>query len=199
MSDIRALRLRFVLETHSKDRTDASDFVAAFSFVDDLSRAVAENEARDLVEALGFRGDARFDAFQSISRFQQLLPPPAEVDNIERGSWVIDTVIPGTAILFILKNTIGRTLSDAWDESSVREQLLGFLRETVFRGAARRVQERAIETPQHGTLRVANVREIVTRMTHEPVIEITLRRAEVASVRISEEQLIEGILKQFRR
>jgi hypothetical protein len=194
--ELRSLRLTFVLD--SADAIFSSEFISFFQCVDGFSRAIAEDEARTLLEHMNVTAAVRLDVLQRLHRQWRRMPAPVEVTSVERGSWVVDAVLQSAGLLFILKEFVAPTLKVAWDDSRLRDLVVSFLRERVFLGAKRKAEEKAIEQPTFGNLRVTDVRERTPSGSPEPSLEIRLTRSTIVEVRSTDNELIEEFLKRFR-
>jgi hypothetical protein len=193
-SNNRTLRLDFSID--GSESLSSTDFVSLFQCADFFCRATAEDEVISFVEELNLLRESRFEVISSIHRLGKRFPAPAAVESIERGSWNISLVMTGAATLFILRNTLATTLQNAWDESRLRELVLRFLRDHVFGGARRKAEEVAVGRSRWGNLRIQRVEERGLGPSGSQ-LTISLQRTEVVEAEITDQELVEEVLKRF--
>jgi len=196
LNDTRELTLRFVVDTQ-QDLT-ATDFVRLFECAEAISRHVFEIEAANLLMDLGFPEQERFEALKRIHRLGRRIPVPAQVKTVQRGSWIVEVLVPGAVLLFILRQYIHPVIMDAWQASNLRDRIVTFLRDRIFLGARRDVEAKAAESPRYGNLEVTRVSQTDADPGH-PELVIRLERREVIEARIPDEELVQEFLRRLRQ
>jgi hypothetical protein len=193
--DTRTITIRFELK--SEGETSATEFVSLFECVDFLGQSIVEAEAQTFLEVLELSSESRLAALQSLHRSRRRVSP-VEVREVEKGSWIVETVIQGAAILWVIQNFVTPVMKEAWDESRLRELLLGFFRSRVFGRAKQTVEVKAAEHSRFGNLRVISVEEPSESTPDEPVLVVRIERSEVVEVRVSDKELIDQFLRRLR-
>jgi len=195
-SESRAARLLFSLKT--KEKTSTSDLLGLVQCVDEFTRALVEGEALDLLTELELPQTLRLETLRRLSQGARPTPTPGELVRVERGSWNVEVLLPTAALVFILKQYIHPTVQQAWNESRLRERLVEFMREKAFGGARRKLEEKAIQAPRHGTVEVVAVEERASPSQSETVLEVRLEQRNIMAVRSSDPQLIDEFLRKLR-
>jgi hypothetical protein len=192
----RRLQLRFRIDT--TDPISPTEFVDVFRCADSLTRAIAETEALALLEHLGLPTSDRLAALQRLHGVGGRLAIPAEVERVERGSWLVVVGFVGPIVLYVLKNYLAPVVQEAWEESAVRDRLKQFLRDKVFLGARAAVEQKAIQTPAWGNLRIQSVDVVTPEDQADEALEVRFERRTVIEVRSSDSQLMNEFLKRLR-
>lgn len=192
MPEARSLRVRVVVD--SRDPLSAAEFVDLFKCADDFIRHIAEQQALNFLEAIGLPPQTRIGTMRRLHRLGRRAPLPAEVERVERGSWIAVVLLTGPARLYFLKSYVDPMVQDAWNESQLRERIVHFLRDHVFGGAHQQAEQKAIRSPRYGNLEVT---EVTGRGGHagDEIVEIHLRRRHVLEVHSSEQQLIDEFIE----
>ena len=191
MADSTGLHLRFILD--GDPDISPAEFVALFQCAEDYTRHVAEKESLTLLEDLQIPVEQRLTTMKTLVRKQA--PVPAEVVEVRRGSWVVDVLLPSAALIFVLKEYVHPAVKQAWDESRMREQLVSFMRDRVFRGVKGKIEAHAIDKPRFGNLEVIRVDG---QEPPQPIVEIRLERRTIIEVRTNDRDLIDDFLSRFR-
>jgi hypothetical protein len=173
-----------------------TEFVSLFECADRTARAIVEQEAAELLEELRFPQDYRLQTLQTIHRLSRKVPTPAEVTNVERGSWQIDVIIRSAFVLFMLKEYVHPTVRAAFDDSRAKQVVVEFLRDRVFGGAKRKVEETAVANPRYGNLDVVSVNELPASPS-QPSLQIELHRRELYVVKSSDQELIHDFIERL--
>jgi len=193
LEESRSLRLRLTVP----DQTlSPGEFLSLFDCAETVSRALIEHEALALLEFLDFPADSRLQTMQTIHRLGRRVPTPAEVVSVEHACWTANVLIGGPVVLFILMNYVHPTVKDAFDDSRLKQLIVEFLRDRVFLGAKRTVEQAAVARPTYGNLGVRAVAELRAAPS-EPELEVTLERREIIAVRSSDRELVEEFAERI--
>jgi hypothetical protein len=195
MANERTLTLEFKVDSDG-DLT-SGEFLSLFRYVDEIGRAVAENETFAFIEFLDLPPGYRNQLFSSILATGRQIATPVEIKSIERGSWHVFAVLSGPAILWLAQKFLAVPVAQAWDSSAAREHMVSFLRDRVFGGAKQIVEDHAAQRPTFGNLKIVEIKEIRSTVD-QPKVLIRLRRSEVIEVKYSDKQLIENFVKQLQ-
>ena len=76
--------------------------------------------------------------------------------------------------------------------------IIEFLRDRIFRGAKRSLEQKAVESPRFRSLEVASVDEPVAATTTEAGLRIRLERREVIQATSADAELIDDFLRRIR-
>ena len=193
----RSLRIRFHLKTD--DNISPSEFVDLMNCVEEKTRDVVERETHALLNFLGLPSEHRFETMRRIHRVGRRMPLPAEVESVERGSWEVTVLIGGPALLWILKEYLHPIVKEAWDDSQIRENILVFLKEHVFREAHRTLEQKATEKPRQRNLEISGIQERLSGDTRHSEQVVLLERTRVIAVSGRERDLIEELVSRLGR
>jgi len=193
----RSLHLRFVLDTDEDLAPD--DFIGLFECADAFARHVVEQAALELFIDLNLPEQWRLGTLQHIHQLGRRVPVPAQVVRVERGSWSIETLLQGAAVLWFLKNYVHPVVRDAWDDSRLRQAIVEFLRDKVFLGARRNLEQKAVEAPRFRRLQVQTVSEPEPASRQESQIEVRLVRREIVEARFADRELLDEFVRRLRR
>ena len=127
------------------------------------------------------------------------MPAPAQIARVERGSWEITAILQGAAVLWFVKNYVHPVVQEAWNDSRLRQIIVEFLRERIFLGAKRTLEQKAVETPRYRGLEVASIEEPQTPTATEAGLRIKLETREVIEATASDQELIDEFLRRIRR
>lgn len=197
MPEDRSLHLRFILQVE-EDLTP-EDFIGLFECAETFARHVVEREALQLFSDLDLPEEWTLGTLQRIHRLGRRVPVPARVVRVERGSWNVELLLPGAAVLWLLKNYVDPVIREAWDDSRVRHLIVEFLRDRVFLAARRSLEEKAVVAPRHRQLEVQAVSEPQQASREESHIEIRLVRREIMEARLTDQELLDDFIRRLRR
>lgn len=197
MPDDRSLYLRFVL--NAPEDLGPDDFLGLFECADTFARHVVELEALQLFTELRLPEEWRLGTLQRIHHLGRRAPVPARVVSVERGSWVVETLLGGAAVLWFLKNYVHPVVQDAWDDSRMRQTILEFLRNKIFLGARRGLEQKAVEIPRFRRLHIQTVSEPEGASREESHVVVRLERHEVIEVQLADRELLDDFVRRLRR
>ena len=109
MAEQRTIEIRVVL--NNDEPISPSEFLDLFRCGDEFSRHIAQQEALALLDDIGVPGDVRLATLQHIHQLGRRLPSPAEVQAVEKGSWLVVLTIASPALLYVLKEYVHPSLS----------------------------------------------------------------------------------------
>jgi Holliday junction resolvase len=87
-------------------------------------------------------------------------------------------------------------VKEAYDQSRLKQMIVEFLRDRVFLGAKRQVEQTAVGKPSHGNLKVTSVDQVRAEPS-EPTIEVKMERREIITVSSTDAELIEEFMQRF--
>lgn len=192
----RTLQLTFTVG--SERELSPTDFIGLFECVDTFVRHLIEHEALQLFEELNLPSEWRLTTLHDLRRIRRKIPAPAEITRIQRGSWEIVAILPGAAVLWFLKSYVHPVVQEAWNDSRLRQTIIEFLRERIFRGAKRSLEQKAVEKPRFRSLEVASVDEPDAATGTEAGLHIRLERREVIQATSTDAELIDDFLRRIR-
>lgn len=192
----RALHLTFVVAAPGE--LSPTDFLGLFECVDSFSRHVVEHEALQLFDELDLPSEWRLATLQDIRRVGRRVSAPGEIARVHRGSWEIETILQGAALLWFVRSYLNPVVQDAWNDSRLRQVIVEFLRNRIFGGAKRALEQKAVQSPRYRTLEVSRVDEPEPGTAEEAGIRITLERREVLEARLSDHELVNDFLQRIR-
>jgi len=175
-----------------------NDFIGLFECAETFSRHIIEYEAYVLSSELNLPYDLKLNTLHKIHQVGRRLLVPIEVLRVEKGSWCIEIVIPGAAILWILKKYINPVVEEVWNDSRLREIIVTFLREKIFLESKRTLEQKAIEKRNFRGLQVKKIKEIDIK-SKKAGIKIDLSKREILEVELTEKELIEDFIKQLKK
>jgi len=193
----RRLEMTFVVE--SEGDLSPTDFIGLFECADTFVRHIVEREALQLFEELNLPSEWRLSTLQEVRRLGRRVPAPAQITRVERGSWEITTVIQGAAVLWFVKNYLHPVVQEAWNDSRLRQVIVDFLRDRIFLGAKRSLEQKAVEAPRYRGLKVASIEEPQAPTPREAGLRIKLERREVIEATSSDQELIDEFLRRVGR
>lgn len=172
MNGARSVQLDIRLESESD--LSPSDFTALFKYTEEFVRAIAYTEAEHLLEFLEVPEQFRLHTLNQMRRYARRDVAPAEIREIERGSWEVVAYVSAPFLIWFLKNYIHPVAREAWDDSQLRDRLYQFMRDRIFGGAAESVEGRAERARPHGNLRVTQVEALTGPEERDQRIRIEL-------------------------
>ncbi len=154
-----------------------------------------QQESLDLMDELGLPSDVKL---ATVSRGQQLgrrIASPAQIEAVKRGCWIVVMTISGSALLCVLKQYLHPVVLEAWNQSDIRERLLEFLQDPVFKSAARKAELKAVERLRYGNIQVTGVDD--DSKPAEPSLTVHLERHAIVEVRAVDDLLIDEFLEKL--
>lgn len=85
-------------------------------------------------------------------------------------------------------------LTEAFNQSQMRQRVIGFFRDSVFGGARKEAESNLSESPSRGQLRVRGIRETERPHSGRPEIEIQIEVTKIYKVQLSEKGLMNDFL-----
>lgn len=195
MNKYRTLNLLFHID--STTELVLNDFIGLFECAEAFSRYILEQEAFNLSSDLGIPDDIKISTLYRIHKIGKKLPIPIEVIRIEKGSWYIEILVPGAVVLWILKKYIHPAVQEAWNESHLRDIIVNFLREKVFLGSKRNLEQKAVEQPSFKGLQIKSINEIEVNL-QKTEIKVDLGKKKVLEVELTERELIEDFIRKLK-
>lgn len=180
MADGRTLELRLKVESH--DTISTGEFIDLFRCAEDVARHLVEHEARFLLDYLDVPTESRLSSLQRLHRLGRRAPVPAEVESVQRGSWIVIVTIASPAVLWFLKSYVDPVVREAWDGSALRSRVLRFLQDKAFGGARKAVEQKAVTSPRYGNLQIVDVSEQGARSGEFDGVTIRLERRIILAV-----------------
>lgn len=166
-NDVAWLRFRLDAEqvvgpSGEKIGISTADLAAFSSFCDEVSEAVAERASWRFMAALEIPTEQRMEALAKASR-RPATHSFGQISKLENGSLIV-LVGLGAAYLAarVLKDLLGDTVKDAWQESARGEKVRHALRDNLFGGAVEAVEQVAATSRLAGPLEVAEIGEAVS-------------------------------------
>jgi len=196
LQNTRHLRLRFVVESQD---LSSSDFISLFEYIDDIGRGIVERERQNLLEELGFPSELRLQVLTQTRKLAQRLPAPIQVVDISKGSWAVDLMVPAFGILgaLTLKSTVFPALTEAFNQSQMRDRMIRFFRDSVFGGARKEAESILSESPSRGQLRVRSVSGTDGPQSGNPEIEVRIEVTKIYKVHLTEKDLMNNFLHRM--
>jgi len=164
--------------------------------LDEFTKAVARRQAYSLLDEIGASREIHRQARDAMHSFFRRPVLPIEITSIKRGSWSLEAAIPYAIGLWVLKNTIGQTIKDAYQQSSLRNGLMTFLRGNVFGKARQAADQYAERKSRFGNLTVSRIEDTTDHTSLS--LTIHLQRSEIIPVRFTDQQLIEEFEDRLR-
>ena len=195
MREARQLYLRLIIKEAD---LSVDDFIGLFECAEIVSRHIAEQEALNLFEFLKIPSSWRIETLQRIRQLGRRIPSPAEVKTVERGSWSIEVIIASPVLLFILKNYLHPIVKEAWDDSRLREKIINFIRDEIFLGSKRQIEEQAIKKPRYRNLKITRVGDLEKTPDNDFEIEISFEKQEILEARASARELIKEFVARLQ-
>ncbi len=191
-------KLRVIFSIGDNNDLTTNDFVALFECADDIIWNIMEQEMLNFLDYIKLPSDNRIETISQVHRLARKTFSPAEVEYIKKGSWNIGVVILGSILLFVLKKYLHPTVLEAWNESCLREKIIEFLREKVFMGAKRSVEQSAVIKRRYRSLTIAKVGDLSNPTSEEYEIEIQLTKSMIVDYKKSEKELLEEFVKKLK-
>lgn len=174
-----------------------NDFIGLFECAEAFSRHIIEHEAYLLSSELKLPDELKLSTLHKIHQVGRKYPFPIKVIRVEKGSWCIEIFIPGAVILWILRKYIHPAVEEAWTDSRLREIIVTFLRERVFLGSKKSIEQKAIEKPNFRGLQVKKIKEIDI-ISQKSEIQVNLSKTEILDVEFTEIELIEDFIRKLK-
>lgn len=172
----------------------AGDLSTLIYFVDELSKAIAVNEALDLLEFFKFPVT---DKFRIVNDYDKYGDIPAKLEDLEKGSAKIVLVISSGLLMWGLTTFLAKPIEAAWDSSSKRDALVNYVRNQFFGGAVKTVNQKLSKIKRKKNLIVSDVK---VHQSHDQIdkIDVTLRRSEIQSIEPTDDELIDEFAKRLK-
>lgn len=193
----RRLELTFVVESDAD--LSPTDFIGLFECADTFVRHVVEHEALQLFDELNLPSEWRLSTLQEMRRLGRRLPAPAQITRVERGSWDVTAVLQGAAVFWFMKTYVHPVVQEAWNDSRLRQVIVEFLRDRIFLGAKRTLEQKAVQAPRYRGLEVASIEEPQTPSSAQAGLRIKLDKREVIEATSSDLELIDEFLRRIKR
>jgi len=196
MKEGRQLYLRMIIE---EGELSPTDFIGLFECADTMSRHIAEQEALNLFEFLKMPSDWKLETLTRIHQLGRRVPSPAEVKTVKRGSWSIEILLASPVLLFFLKHYVHPIVKAAWDDSLLRKKIVTFIRDRVFLGSKRQIEDQAIKKPRYRNLKIKSVGELESISDEDFEIEIIFEKQEILEVRAPLGELVKEFIAKLER
>ena len=196
-SDAKSLYLKFIVD--SQDELTPDDFIGLFECIDAFSRTIIEHEALSLFSEAGFPDQWRLSTLQRIHKLGRKVPVPAGILEIRKGSWEVETLLQGAAVIWFLRNYIHPVVQDAWNDSKLREIIITFIRDKIFLGSKKNLESKAIEKSHYRTLRVAEIIGPEKVIDEKTEIKIRMSKTHIIEAEMSEQELFEDFIQKLKK
>jgi hypothetical protein len=195
LNGIKRLVIRLVVDGAE---LSPSDFIGLFECAEGVSRFITEQEAGNLFAYLNVPSDIALENLRRFHRLSSRQPSLAEVGNIEKGSWLVEVVLWGSAV-FILKQYLHPAIKQGWEESRLRQLIMEFVRDKIFLGTKRDIETHVTRKPRYQNLLVTRVGELKEVSEEQVQIEIHLTKQFVLEPRPSDKRLIEEFIEKLKK
>ena len=194
-SESKSLHLEFTVDSQN---LHPNEFIGLFECIDIFTRTIIEHEAYLLLAEAGFSDEWRLSTLQRIHKLGRRVPVPAEILNVQKGSWKVEKLLQGAAVIFFLRNYVHPVVQDAWNDSRLREIIVNFIRNKIFLGAKKHLEAKAIEQPVYKGLRVSEIAGPEKAIQDESEIKIRMEKTTIVETRISDKELIEDFIQKLK-
>lgn len=194
MKDYRTLTMEFNLRVH--ENIVAAELLSLTKCVDQLTRAIVENEVLEIIRLLNIPDDFRLQKTVHGVIYRRV-PPPVDIIDVRKGSWIIIASLGGSVLLYLLKKAFESTVLPAWQESDVGHRVKNYFRDRCFGGTEKAINTEASRSPNFGNLSIEDV--IFKDNNANPHLKVQLEQKRILELRstIDTNTSIDALIEQL--